>query len=362
MALAFLYLCRVHAGGSIGRWFSAVPLEGPLDFLSLFAAVLLAMVLHESGHLLMSLMLGFHILGGSVGPVQLQMLPGVWKVSWSWPTFFTASVSAIPGSMKHWRAAMILVVVAGPLTTLSTGLMVSHLHHGGPVWPVFQRCLVQVSALLFVLGLIPNSRYAPIHNDARLLLDLTRQNEGAEEMELKVRLKQLVVSGERPQDYPLELMQRVADWRGRPETQLVFAQAVVQWAIDSEDIERADAWDAYAIRLSNEFPGRMQNAVLASSACFDVIFRGDLEAARAKFSQVNPNALFPTCFEHRALACRHVAWGQLDRAPAHILRAQYALPRGVASYGLERTLLAKLHMQVLTATAHGGTKAIAASA
>ena len=347
LAIVFLWTCRLFGPLSIQQWFAPAPLQEPVDLLLLLAAVLAAMLVHEVGHLLASVLLGFQVLGGTLGPMQIQVLPGTSKFSWSLKTFFTGSVSAVPRSMGHWRAAMMAVAAAGPIATLASAWAAATLHPPDHAWFVLQVVFLQVSALLFFLGLIPNSREARQHNDARILLDLMLRNKGCEELELKVLLKQQVLSGVRPEDYPHELLARLAGFEGRSESRVLFAQALVHWAVDSGEIELADIWDQHAFSLADDCGLRMRNSVLASSACFDVIFRRDLEAARSKFEQVDFHVLFPACFEQRARAANQIALGRLHRAPAYIIRAQYALPRGIAYYTLERSLLAMLHMIVL---------------
>ncbi len=357
-AWAFLWICRVYGPGPVRVLFGFVPLEVPSDLVLLLASVMAAVLVHEGGHLIAALMLGFRVLGGSVGPVQMQRLPGVWKISWSMKSFFTGSVSAVPRDMKGWRGAMMAVVAAGPVATLGSGLWAANVEAESHEWRLLQICFVQVSMLLFFVGLIPNGRQARLHNDARIFWDLGRGGRFAEEMELKLLLKQRMLAGERPQDYPRELLVRLAQWRGRPETMVGFAQAIVQWAIDSEEIETADVWDAYALKMADECGGRMQNAAWAASGCFDVIFRDDLESARNKLARVDLGALFPACFEYRARAAQQIALGRLHRAPGNIIRAQYALPLGIEYYSLERDLLARLHMRVLEGDGRRGRAAV----
>jgi len=362
LALAFIWICRIASPSPIRHFFAQAPFETPLDFLLLLAAVLSAMFLHESGHLLAALLLRFEILGGTIGPLQIQILAEDVKVSWSPKTLFSASISAVPKNMNHWRPAMLAVIGGGPAVTLATGIAAATGQPASHSATVFQIYFVQLSILLFVLGLIPTPRHARRQNDARLLLDLVCRNSGAEELELKVRLKQLVLSGVRPRDYPVVLLYCLANFQGRPEAQALFAQALAHWAIDAEEIELADSWDRRALSLAEQCAGPVHNSALASSACFDILFRQDHESARQKFAQVDDDALFPSCFAHRARAARQIAWGRLYRAPAHILRAQCALPRGNPHFALERSLLARLHFMALEKAAQQTVKFKAASA
>jgi uncharacterized SAM-dependent methyltransferase len=62
---------------------------------------------------------------------------------------------------------------------------------------------------------------------------------------------------------------------------------------------------------------------------------------------VESDALFPRCLAHRTRAAEQIALGRPHRAPAEIIRAQYALPKGIAACAFERRLLEQLHMMVL---------------
>jgi hypothetical protein len=352
-AVALLWVCRTVGPASFRPLFGDQPFHPVL----LVAAVLAAMLVHEAGHLLASLLLGFRILGGALGPLQIQRQPGECKASWSWKTLFTASISAIPRSMNHWRPALMTVILAGPVATLLGGLLAATRRSSE-----VQAYFVQVSMLLFFLGLIPNGRRARRPNDARLLLDLLCRHSGAEEMELRVRLKQHALAGDRPQDYPRDLLARLSAFRGRPEGEALFANALAQWALDSDHIELAGEWDMKALAPAESCGGPIHTSVLAWSASFDILFRNDRESARTKLSQVDEDALFPSCVAYRTRAARQLAWGRLHRVSAHIIRAQYALPRGNGHYALERSLLERMHMLALTAERAQQTKFKMASA
>ena len=326
VALILLLVCRSYAPEPVRFWFAAVPFESTLSVLILLAAVISALVLHEGGHLLASLALQFQFLGASFGPLQLQTLHGKWKISFSSKRMLTGSVSAVPINSQHWRTKLLIVVAAGPLATLASAIAAAFFYPRD----AFQIAFVQVSILLFVLGLVPNGARANRRNDARLFLDLLLNKEGAEELDLYILLSQQVIAGARPEDYPAELIHRLAAWGGRVESQVVFAQAMAQWALDSEDAVLADAWDLRALTLAQHCNARTNNTVLAASACFDVLYRDDLERARIKFARVDFDALFPKCLEHRARAAQQFALGRLHRAPAEIIRAQYALPRAAS--------------------------------
>jgi hypothetical protein len=345
-AVALLWTCRTYAPPFIRQWFVSLPFATSLDFVWLLAAAFCALIVHEMGHLLAALGFEFHFLGASVGPVNIQTMHGEWKISFVPRRIFSGSISAIPCTMEQWRGEMLIVIAAGPIFTLVAALLVASVGMSGQV---FQIAFVQLSMLLFILGLIPNSQGSRRRNDARLFLDLAMHKHGAEEMEIYISLSQLVVKGVRPQDYPEILVAKMAAWRGRPESEYVFSQALVRWALDSDKVAVADECDLRALALAERCDSRIQDTALASSACFDVLFRDDLESARNKFERVDWSTLFPKSFAHRSRAAHQIALGRLYRAPAEIIRAQYALPRGIEACALDRAMLERLHMRVLLA-------------
>jgi hypothetical protein len=212
---------------------------------------------------------------------------------------------------------------------------------------MFWSSLAQFNFFLFVLGLIPNGNKAPVRNDATLFLALKRNAREAEEMQLYHQAVQLTFAGVRPRDYSESLLEQLANWRGRAETNVLIARTMVEWAADCGDLRLADAWDQQALEQSQHCERRLRNSALASSACFDVLFRQDPAAAHRKFAQVDFDSLFPPSFSYRVKAARLLADNQPARVPAQIIRAQYALPRGVNYYNFERMLLEKLHLQAL---------------
>jgi Zn-dependent protease len=336
------------------RWvqtiFSTVKLDSIGGVAAVIASLLAATVIHELGHLLAALLLDFEILGASLGPFRLQRLHGKHAVNLSRKRLFSCSVSAVPRGTERWRAKMMVVVGAGPAATLLAGIFsVCAVAAGKPEgWlAIFWSSLAQFNFFLFFLGLIPNGNNAPVRNDATFFLALKRNAREAQEMQLYHQTAQLMVAGVRPRDYSESLLAQLASWRGRADTNVLIARTMVEWAVDSGDLALADSWDRQALTQSERCEARQRNSALASSACFDLLFRQDPAAARGKFSQVDFASLFPPSFSHRAKAASLLADGQPARVPAQIIRAQYALPLGINYYNFDRMLLEKLHLLAL---------------
>jgi Zn-dependent protease len=316
----------------------------------LFAAMIAAVAVHELGHLAMALALDFDVLGGSLGPIRAIRLHGAWSFQFSW-NLFSGSVIAIPRSDSNWRARMLAVVAGGPISTFLAGLAAALLllafgiSHS--LLARFAGAFVQLNFFVFVLGLLPNAPAARLPNDARLFFSFLRNTPEANEILLYHLCTQLQIAGVRPRDYPERLIRKLAKARGRPEMCFVYANAIALWAADRGDVLTADAWEKRALDLSDFCGLKLQNFALAASACFDVIFRDDVRAARGKFAEVRLGTLSPPWLQYRIAAAYWVSAGNVPAALAEIARARYSFPTRLPYYDFERMLLTSLHRKAI---------------
>ncbi|HEY1948166.1 MAG TPA: site-2 protease family protein [Bryobacteraceae bacterium] len=334
--------------------FGAFSLNAPGALPALLIATAASVIIHELGHLLVAVSLGFEVLGISLGPVRLQWLHGKYAVRFSVKRLFLASIAVVPKDMRNWRRRSMSVAAAGPLATLLTaiaacGMAISRSPSG--VEHTFWCALVQMNLFIFVLGLVPNAAQAVARNDAALFRMLFNDGLEAHELELVYLISQLRLHAIRPSDYPVPLMDRLAIHRAsRSGARVMAARTMSDWALDLGDFRMADSWDREAVTHAAHCEPRLRNSALAASACLDVVFRGDMNSARAKFASVDLDELFPPCFAHRVRAARLLAIDQPHLAPAEVIRAQYALPLGLDYYDFERMLLEKIHLQALAGT------------
>ncbi len=337
--------------------FRAISVTGIAGASAIFVALFAAVVLHEAGHFLAASAVGFRILGVSLGPVRVSFWHGyrTWKLSGK--NFLTGSVSAIPRSDKQWRSRMLTVVAAGPAATLGTGALATYLllaPHSS-AWTVsFLGALSQLSFFLFVLGLIPNSAQARIRNDARLLLVLWRDGAAADEIRTYHEIMEMEAAGIRPRTIPASAIRKLAVQRSSVDVAMLCARTVVNWAIDRGDIGMASAWDNYAFQLSSRCDERLRNSAVAASACFDILFRGDLNAARSKFATVRFDSLMPKCFHHRARAAYWLAASNVPTALAEIAQARYSFSAELPYYQFEARLLFALHHEAVSIASQQG--------
>ena len=329
--------------------FETVQLNTLLASTAVFAALIASILLHEGGHLLAAILVGFEVLGICVGPVRATRSHGTWKLAFS-GKFLTASVSAVPRSTSQWRERALAVVAGGPLMTLVTGLVAGLLlfHTACGAWiQTFLAAIVEFSSFLFVLGLIPNARSAKVRNDARLFCIFWKNGVEAQEVFLYHLMTMQEIAGLRPRSYSAGLIHAMASIQGRRESMLVFAHTISQWALDRGDFETAKAWDERALELSTSATETAREATLARSAYLDVLLREDLAAARRKLAGVDVEALAPAWFHHRTNAVRLFIEGDTPETLAEISRARYSFPKHVPYFGFEEMLLKALHRKAL---------------
>lgn len=332
--------------------FRVIKFQSGTEVSALAAALMAAIIAHESGHLCAALMLDFEVLGGSIGPFRVSRAFGKWMMRFTPRTMFSGSVTAIPRTRDYWRKRMVVVVAAGPAATLITGVIAGCVLFCVPLgaWlGMFISLFTQLSFFLFVLGLIPNAPKAQVRNDARLFCSLIRNTAEAQHILLYHLVAQLEVEGLRPRDYPEPLIRNLAAARSRPDMCLVYAHAILLWAIDRGDFSTANAWEQRTRDLSSFCNRRLQNLTLASSACFDLIFRKDMELARSKFADVDFDLLSPPYLMHRMKAAFHLASGRIPETLSEVAAAQYQAPKHLPYYEFERMLLGILHHKAITA-------------
>ena len=320
--------------------------------IALLAALAAAILLHEAGHLAAALLLDFDVLGGSLGPLRAIRLHGKWSLQFS-GNLFSGSVIAIPRrNNAAWRTRMLAVVAAGPIATFLTGLgsacLLISFGDSGLRITRFLSALVELNFFLFVLGLFPNAAGARAKNDARLFYSLLHNTPEAQQILLYHLLSQLQMAGVRPREYPEQMILKLAQASGTPELCLAYANAIALWTFDRDDCASADAWDKRAMDLSDFCNLKLQNLTAATSACLDVVLRGDLRAAASKFADLQLGMLSPRWFQHRSKAAYWLTMGNIPETLAEIARAQYSFPNRLPYYDFERMLLGRLHRIAIT--------------
>ncbi len=332
--------------------FHPVPITSSGDCLLLVLAAFLALTAHEMGHLLAAVCCRFEVLTVSLGAFRFTRAQSGWRVAAKRQRLFTGSVTAIPRSNESWRERMLVVIGAGPAASFGgvvvAGCALHLLPISGPLVSVFLRAFVQISLVILVLGLIPNSPKSQAQNDAALFLALWRDGRESNAIFLYHLVLQHQRTGLEPREFPLWLIELMASFGGRPEFMVLYAGMIASWAFDREDHASGDLWDNRALQLSARANAATQQACLANSACFDLVFRKDVAAAQRKLAQVNMDSLSSPSLQHRALATRDLAFGRIAKSLAETSAARSFLPTHLQNCGYEWSLLKRLHSAALS--------------
>lgn len=315
------------------------------QLVTLLAALAASVLIHEGGHLLAAILLGFDVLGAALGPWRISRVNGSWTVRFWGGNWFAASVSALPKPKSCWPTSTLVVVAAGPLATLLFGAAaLAMLLSGTRTGHIgcFLAFTAELNAVLFVLGLLPNQPGARVPNDARLFLSLLGNSSEAHNILLYQLVMQMNRQGFRPCFYRQDVIRELPRAIARPEMAAWFAQVISDWAFDRGDLYSADAWDKRAVDLASEGEPPSLSQALAHSACLDLILRNDVKASRAKAVDIFVPSLQPEWIRHRALAVMHLSAGNILEGMGELQRADFSLPRGLPRFDFEREISNRL--------------------
>ncbi len=260
--------------------------------------------LHELGHLLMAIMVGFRLHKVKLGPLVLTFSDG--KIhcradrSLAGPP---AYVAATPTDGRASRMRMMAFIGGGPLASLTAGilslLLASAFNQPGPTFSSYpppsgsgkyafffpqnltSACL-NVSAVigiaLALTTLIPGSTLGFL-SDGGQLLDLLRGGGRAEGNHLQAILAGSMAKGTRPRGWDPALIERLLALRkGSPEDSL-WNLYCYYYAMDCGQIDRADQYLGLALSQREGYPIESRAALFLEGAYFDARFRSDLLAA-----------------------------------------------------------------------------------
>lgn len=208
------YLWGRHLWVQWGRAHGLIWSSGLSVYLLILAAVLITVVLHESGHVAVGLALGMKLRAFIVGPFHWRIRDGRWKFQ-----FLPAKILSLGGAaglvptdpkQSHWRE--IWMGAAGPLTNLVTGLIVTVavLTSAGRPYEQYWQLLALVSTLsliTFIVNLIP-LRPESHYSDGARIYQLLAGGPLADLYRVMNLVSSTLVTPLRPRDYDINAIQR----------------------------------------------------------------------------------------------------------------------------------------------------------
>lgn len=326
----------------------AVSISNPWQLVILLVTTFATLAIHEGGHLVASLLSGFEITALRLGPARLWKRGAGWALRLNAHGVFSGGVVAFPKDNERWRERMLAVIAAGPLATLLSAATIyaavcGYVLPGAIGWP-----FIEISLVIFILGLLPNSMEAASPNDAALFLAIWRDGRQANSLFLYHLVLQQQRAGREAGDFPLWLINLIATFQGRREFMAIYADIVAAWCFERGHGKAGEAWDRRALLLAVGCTKEVRQVCLANSASFDLAYRRDVAGAKRKLKELRVGALTSPSLRHRAEAIRALVEGRVRSSLTEIRAAREWLPIYQQDRGWEHGLLRRLHAFAMT--------------
>lgn len=283
----------------------------------LFAAI----VVHEIGHLVCGLSVGFQLTSVRFGPFQISP-PFRVSVKFEPKTGASGFVSMIPGSSKNLRSRAMVFILGGPLANLLTGTSIFVLNIGG-----FAPYFAAISILIGLGNLIPFRRFALISDGKRLLMLLKNVGQG-ERLLAILQLAAELQSGTEPESLsPDFIAKAIAVKDASPDTTAGYAFAyTAAWYKDAP--ERAAQLLETCLEYSQFSAPAVQQVLRCDAAIFHARKRNRVDLAEQWLSEIPQKTFFP---------------GQRLRVESAILEAQGNLEGALKKLDEVETALMTIH-------------------
>ncbi len=283
---------------------------GPLTFI---AAFILAITIHELGHLVAGWAVGFHFSFVYIGPFSLRLEHGALKIRIrrEMPALGYAGMHA--DRVRRLRRRMLIYIAAGPAANLMsvplTMLLVNTAFPGlGETWPGSLAGQFGVlSLLLGVINLIPfGSR--PISDGARIAM-LLSSRERARRWISSMAIGTQGRNGVRPRYWRKTWLKAASSLRDTSVDEFSGNWSAYVAANDRKDELAASAHLERCLELSSLLRPSVRDIVAQEAAVFSAWFRGNAPLAEKWVSQVKKPKLMQRLLRIRlavALPCgRH---------------------------------------------------------
>ncbi len=289
----------------------------PTAIAEFFAALYIAILVHETGHAIAGITAGFELRAFMVGAFLFSKEAGRWRFrlllrNLLWGGF----TAATPCSDQDLLNRYMRFVLGGPAASLI--LLVLTLLF--PVGPLI-RILFWVNLLLTVSVCIPYT-VVSLPNDAKLILLLTGKGAVAERIVASLYLLALDTQGKRPRDLPRALIEKLSvatKDTSRMPTALSF---LLSDAAENNDPQQGAEILEQALAMNHKMLPDARRGFMAAAACYHGFHNRDaarteewLKRARSVKSNASQRD-----WDSQALATTAFARGDYDQATELLTR------------------------------------------
>jgi len=284
-----------------------------LPFL-LFAVI----VVHEIGHLVCGLCVGFGLTSVGFGPVRINP---PFRISFKLKSEIGASgfVRMIPGKSENLCSRAMIFVLGGPFANLLVGTIILFLKLGGTV----SECFAALSIIVGLGNLVPFGRVGLISDGKRMLMLLKKAGQG----ERWLAILQLVAelrSGIEPENLSPDFIAKATAVKdGSPDTAVGYGLAYAgAWHQNASD--RAAQLLETCLEYSQFSAPIMREALRSDAAVFQARKRDRIDLAEQWLSEVPEKTLLPG-LRLRAQSAILEAQGNLEGALKKLDEVETAL-------------------------------------
>jgi hypothetical protein len=299
------------------------PVEPPgLGVLLIFvAAFYFGVLVHELGHVIAGLSVGFELRSLAVGPLLLTKEARGWKLRFLARRILVGGLTAMaPKSSDRLVGRYLRFILGGPAASVVLLIIAFILTLISPTSSAVEALLYVSVFLTFMCCLPYTVRSQP--TDAKGILLLTRKGPGAERFVAILYILALDAQQIEPHDWPPDLVEKLSipsEDKTRLAASAYFSLAV---ALDSGDPERIAEAVEHGLSINPESGPDMQRAFQVAASCFQGVFRHNAPLAQAWLDSARSIKYTASRkdWDAKALASIALASGENDRAREHMAR------------------------------------------
>jgi Zn-dependent protease len=313
MSAASLILFGILAVEMSIHLFGWRTLTVPLGYVAAFYIVV---IVHEAGHALATLAVGYRVAAVKIWPVECFRSPSGWGLRWAVRGGPLGSVSVVPSNARGLTARMAVLVAAGPIASFALAVFAYSATQRGvasewlhPSW------VAQISLFVAIMSLVPS-----LGNDGFRLLALWRGTD-ALLLQSVLDLGAVSTAGQRPRDWSPEL---IATASANPDSTLLSLAGqgfLYNYLLESGRLDEAEA---ALLGVQARTPASDEHIWDLECVWFYARFRRDREQA-AEWMKKCPGPTAQNGISHyKALGSLALLEGRLDDADRHARKARAA--------------------------------------
>ena len=306
--------------------------------------ILLVLAIHEIGHVLAGILVGFEFRMITVGPFMLRKeatQPDKKQLRFRWNTRLNTMgglALCLPRSDNKLRSNFIKFIAGGPLASLLLALLAGLVYwfFYRDTQAFFVRSFWQFTAFMsgaiFLTTIIP-MRSGGFFSDGARMLNLLRGGPKAEVDLAILTSTAAATSGIRPRDMNIASLQKILDSGYEhpfiPYLHLYLYAYLMDWGKSSEALVHLQK----TVEQIDKIPAGYQATIWLEVAFYKAYYQQDLSEAEVAFQQAKISAIIPKHLIYKSEAT--IAWlkGERELALAKAQEAMKALDQSMDAGG-----------------------------